>query len=440
MKFFGTFKVSILADNEYDMISDNIVQQAISAEEERQQKWMELIASENYQSKDVLAAQSSVFANKYSEWFPWKRYYGWQENTDKIESLAIDRAKQIFKSDHANVQALSWAAANLCFYTSVMEPWDTILWMDLSHGWHLTHWAPVTFFSKVFNFQRYQTLNNWEIDFEQLESLANEYKPKVILAWFSAYPRELDYARFAEIWKKVWAIMYADLSHIWWFIAAGVLKNPFDYWFHAMMTTTHKSLRWPRWALILSKWTVSNPLKKPDDTIENLPTRIDRWVFPWMQWWPHMNTIAWIAVALWEAQTPEFKEYAHQTLINAKILAEEMLWYWYKLVTWWTDNHMIVMDFSWEDYNWSDVEKVLDKIWISTSKSTIPNDLRPPFKPSGLRIWMQAMTTRWVKENDTKAIASFIHQAIQNQNNEETLNLLHEQVQEFCTWFPIPSL
>ena len=422
------------------MIKDSEVQQYILAEEKRQQSWMELIASENYQSKQVLEAQSSVFANKYAEWFPWKRYYWWQENTDKIEQLAIDRAKSLFKSDHANVQALSGAAANLCFYTAVMEPWDTILWMDLSHGWHLTHGAPVTFFSRVFNFQRYKTNKDWSIDFEQLESLAKEYKPKVILAWFSAYPRELDYAKFAEIWRKVWAILYADLSHIWGFIAARELKNPFDYWFHAMMSTTHKSLRWPRWALILSKWIVSNPLKKPEDTIENLPTRIDRAVFPWMQGWPHMNTIAWIAVALWEAQTQEFRDYAHQTLINAKVLAEEMLWYWYKLVTWWTDNHMIVMDFSDEVFNWADIEKVLDKVWISTSKSTIPDDPNPPFKPSWLRIGMQAMTTRWVKEDDTKHIARFIHEAIQNRDNEEKLNLINAEVIECCKHFPIPSL
>ena len=422
------------------MIYDNDVKNAISAEEKRQQKWMELIASENYQSKQVLEAQSSVFANKYSEWFPWKRYYWGQDNTDKIEQLAIDRAKSLFKSDHANVQALSWAAANLCFYTAVMEPWDTILWMDLSHGWHLTHWAPVTFFSKVFNFQRYKTNKDWSIDFEWLEALANEYKPKVILAWFSAYPRELDYAKFAEIWKKVGAVLYADLSHIWWFIAAWELKNPFDYWFHAMMSTTHKSLRWPRWALILSKWIVSNPLKKPEDTIENLPTRIDRAVFPWMQGGPHMNTIAWIAVALWEAQTQEFKDYAHQTLVNAKVLAEEMLWYWYKLVTWWTDNHMIVMDFSDESFNGANIEKVLDKVGISTSKSTIPDDPNPPFKPSWLRIGMQAMTTRWVKEDDTKHIARFIHEAIQNRDNEEKLDVIHAQVVECCEHFPVPSI
>ncbi len=418
--------------------TDPEVYQAILAEGKRQAEWMELIASENYQSKAVLQAQASVFANKYAEWFPWKRYYWWQENTDKIEQLAIDRAKKLFHADHANVQALSGAAANLCVYTALMNPWDTILWMDLSHGGHLTHWAPVTFISKVFNFIRYKTNEKWDIDFDELRRLAHEHKPKIILAWFSAYTKTIDFDRFSEIANEVWAIAYADMSHIGWFIAAWLLPNPLDHGFHAMMTTTHKSLRWPRWALILSKGIVSNPLKKPEDTIENIPTRIDRAVFPWMQWGPHMNTIAWIAVALKEAETPEFKEYARQSLENAQILANELLNYWYKLVNWWTENHMIIMDFSKEEYSGWEVEKVLDKVWISTSKSTIPDDPRKPFDPSGLRIWMPAMTTRGVKWEDTKQIASFIHQAIQNRNDDSKLEEIKKEVISFCKRFPLP--
>ena len=418
--------------------TDPEVYQAIHDEEKRQANWMELIASENYQSKAVLQAQASVFANKYAEWFPWKRYYWWQENTDKIEQLAIDRAKKLFHADHANVQALSGAAANLCVYTALMNPWDTILWMDLSHWGHLTHGAPVTFISKVFNFIRYKTNENWDIDFDELRRLAHEHKPKIILAGFSAYTKTIDFDKFTEIANEIWAIAYADMSHIGWFIAAWLLPNPLDHGFHAMMTTTHKSLRWPRWALILSKWIVSNPLKKPEDTIENIPTRIDRAVFPWMQWWPHMNTIAWIAVALKEASTPEFKEYAKQALENAQILANELLNYWYKLVNWWTENHMIIMDFSKEEYSGWEVEKVLDKVWISTSKSTIPDDPRKPFDPSWLRIWMPAMTTRGVKWEDTKQIASFIHQAIQNRNNEEKLAEIKKEVISFCKRFPLP--
>lgn len=414
--------------------------QLILAEQKRQSEWMELIASENYQSPAVLEAQSSHFANKYSEGTPGRRYYGWQENTDKIEQLAIDRAKTIFKADHANVQALSGAAANVSVYAGLLEPWDTVLWMDLTHWGHLTHWAPVTFVSKVFNFQRYKTKADGKIDFDQVRILANQYKPKMILAWFSAYPRELEYDKFVEIAKEVGAIAYADVSHIGWFVAAGALKNPFDYGFHAMMTTTHKSLRWPRWALILSKGVVSNPLKKPEDTIENIPTRIDRAVFPWVQWWPHMNTISAIAIALQEAQTQLFKDYAFQTLKNAQILAQELLVRWYKLVTWGTDNHMVIVDFQWSNLDWSIAEKTLDKIWISTSKSTIPDDPNPPFKPSWLRIGMPAMTTRWVKEADTKKIVDFIDRALKNHENEEMLKNIEQEVVEFCKDFPVPGL
>ena len=419
---------------------------AIFAEQQRQSEGMELIASENYQSPAVLEAQSSVFANKYSEGFPGKRYYGWQENTDIIEQLAIDRAKKIFHADHANVQALSGAAANLCVYSALMNVGDTILWTDLTHGWHLTHGAPVTFFSKIFNFIRYKTTPEGKVDFDQVRQLALQHKPKIILAWFSAYPRELDYKKFVEIANKVWAIAFADVSHIGWFIAAWLLKNPLDYGFQVMMTTTHKSLRWPRWALILSKWIVSNPLKKPEDTIENIPTRIDRAVFPGMQWWPHMNTIAAIAVALHEAQTPEFKAYAEQALKNAQTLASELLHRGYKLITWWTDNHMVIIDFSWTEWNpqggldGSLAEKTLDKIWISTSKSTIPDDPNPPFRPSGLRIGLPAMTTRGIKEEDVKKIVEFIDQALKNKDNEEVLAGLRNKVREFSLKFPVPGL
>lgn len=418
-------------------IEDYEVEKLINWEQKRQQEGIELIASENYQSKEVLAVQSSIFANKYAEWYPGKRYYWGQEFTDQLESLAIQRAKNIFRADHANVQALSWAAANLCFYTACMNPWDHILGLDMWHWGHLTHWSPVTFFSRVFNFHGYKTIN-WTIDFDNLRSLALEYHPKVILAGFSAYPRELDYEKFAEIANEVWAIAYADVSHIWWFIAANLLKNPLDYWFHAIMTTTHKSLRWPRGAIILSKGIVGNPLKKPEDTIENLPTRIDRAVFPGMQWWPHMNTIAGITVALKEVESEKFINYAKQTLNNAQILAEEFLRKWYKLVTWWTDNHMIILDLSDENYDWAQVENALDKVWISVSKSLIPEDQRPPFRPSWVRIWMPAMTTRWVKENDVKQIVDFIDRAINHKEDENYLKWLKEEVLEFANKFPLP--
>lgn len=235
---------------------DSELQALISAEEQRQSSAIELIASENYQSPAVLQAQATVFANKYAEGYPGRRYYGGQTYTDQLEILTITRAKELFHADHANVQALSGAAANLCFYTAVMKPGDTILGLDMAHGGHLTHGAGVTFISQVFNFIPYGTTSSGAIDFVQLRALAHEYHPKVILAGFSAYPRNLDYLTFAEIAQEVGAIAYADVSHLGGFIAAGLLKNPLDYGFHAMMTTTHKSLRGPRGALLLSKGTI----------------------------------------------------------------------------------------------------------------------------------------------------------------------------------------
>ena len=417
---------------------EKIISKLIQAEEKRQIEGIELIASENYQSRAVLEAQASIFANKYAEGFPGKRYYGGQENTDQLEQLVIDRAKEIFHADHANVQALSWAAANLCFYSAAMEPGDHIIGMGMGFGGHLTHGAPVTFISKVFNFHNYGTLPDGSIDFDQVRALALEFKPKVILAGFSAYSRELDYAKFVEIANEIWAIAYADVSHIAGFIAAGFLKNPLDFWFHAMMTTTHKSLRGPRGALILSKGTVGNPLKKPEPTIDNLPTRIDRAVFPGMQWWPHMNTIAAIGVALGEVQTSNFKDYAKQTLENAKVMAEEFLKRGYKLVTWGTENHMIVLDFSQAAFDGGEIEQTLDSVGISVSKSLIPNDPRPAFRPSGVRIGTPAMTTRGVKNDDMIQIVDFIDQAINNRNNPDLLKQIKEEVKNFALKFPLP--
>ena len=269
--------------------------------------------------------------------------------------------------------------------------------------------------------------------------MALEHKPKIILAWFSAYPRELDYAKFAEIASEVGAVAMADMSHIWGLIAAKVLKNPFDDGFHVMMTTTHKSMRWPRWSLILTQGIAGNPLKKPEDTIENIPTRIDRAVFPGIQWWPHMNTIAGIAVALGEAAKPDFKSYGEQVLVNASTMADEFLSRGYKLVTWGTDNHMIVVDFT---ETWLDgkvAENALDEIGISTSKSTIPDDPNPPFRPSGLRIGTPAMTTRWFQSDDIKQIVEIMHTAFENHSDASVLEWLKVQVTEMALQFPLPK-
>jgi len=290
-------------------MTDTIVAQMIADEEQRQREGLELIPSENYVSRDVLTAMGSVFTNKYSEGYPGRRYYGGQENTDKIEQLAIDRAKQLFKADHANVQPHSGAPANEAVYTAWLEPGDTVLAMDLGHGGHLTHGAPVTRSAKLYNFIRYKMkdITTGEIDYEELAELARAYKPKIILAGFSAYPRELDYAKFAAIGNEVGALLMADMAHIAGLIVGGVAKNPFDYGFHVITSTTHKTLRGPRGGLILSKGTVGNPLKAPEKTLQNIPTLIDRAVFPGMQGGPHEHIIAAKAVAFGEALQPEFQ-------------------------------------------------------------------------------------------------------------------------------------
>src|ERR1700761_8123214 len=344
---------------------DEEIARLIAAEEKRQREGLELIPSENYVSRDVLDAMGSIFTNKYSEGYPGKRYYGGQENTDKVEQLAIDRAKKIFKADHANVQPHSGAPANEAVYSAWMEPGDTILAMDLSHGGHLTHGAPVTRSAKLYNFIRYKMKDpaTGEIDYDELRSLALKHKPKIILAGFSAYPRELDYAKFAEIGNEVGALLMADMAHIAGLIVAGVAKNPFDYGFHVITTTTHKTLRGPRGGLILSKGTVSTPLRAHEKTLENLPTLIDRAIFPGVQGGPHEHIIAAKAVAFREAQQPEFKAYAKQIVKNAAALADALQKRDFILVTGGTSNHLILADVYQSFGIDGDVaEKVLDKI------------------------------------------------------------------------------
>src|ERR1700742_2564024 len=327
-------------------MNDDIVAQLIAAEERRQREGLELIPSENYVSRDVLTAMGSVFTNKYSEGYPGKRYYGGQENTDQVEQIAIGRAKKLFKAAHAKVQPHAGAPANEAVYCAWLNPGDTVLAMDLSHGGHLTHGAPVTRAAHTYNFIRYKMKDptTGEIDYDELRELALKHKPKIILAGFSAYPRELDYAKFAEIGNEVGALLMADMAHIAGLIAGGVAKNPFDYGFHVITTTTHKTLRGPRGGMILSKGTVSNPLKAPEKTLENIPTLIDRAVFPGMQGGPHEHIIAAKAVAFREALQPEFKAYARQIVKNAAVLADELQKRGFQLITGGTSNHLILAD------------------------------------------------------------------------------------------------
>ena len=417
------------------VMKDKKIEELIKAEKKRQTDGLELIPSENYVSSDVLQALGSVFTNKYSEGYPGRRYYGGQENTDQVEQLAIDRAKKLFKADHANVQPHSGAQANEAVYYAWCEPGDTILAMDLAHGGHLTHGAPVTRSAREYNFIRYgiKNIDTGEIDYEEIRQLALKHKPKIILAGFSAYPRELDYGKFAEIGNEVGAMLMADMSHIAGLIVSGVAKNPFDYGFHVITTTTHKTLRGPRGGLILSRGIVGNPLKKPEKTLENLPTLIDRAVFPGTQGGPHMHTIAAKAVAFGEALQPEFKDYAEQIVKNAKRLAEELQKRGFKLVTGGTSNHLILADIhSSFGIDGKEAEIAMDKIGLTLNANAIPDDPLPRFRPSGIRLGTPAVTTRGAKEDDMEKIAEWMRRSIDNRDNDDELAELRKEVVEFC--------
>jgi glycine hydroxymethyltransferase len=422
--------------------TDPALAELIRSEEQRQHEGLELIPSENYVSRPVLEALGTVFTNKYSEGYPGKRYYGGQKNTDQIEQIAIDRAKALFGCDHANVQAYSGAPANVAVYFSLLEQGDTVLGMDLSHGGHLTHGHPVTVMAKVFNFIRYgmKNIDTGEIDYNQLRETTLKHKPKIILAGFSAYPRELDYAKFAEIAKEVDAILMADIAHIAGLIAGKALRNPFDFGFHICTSTTHKTLRGPRGGLILSKGTVSNPLKAVEKTVENIPTLIDRTIFPGLQGGPHMNVVLAKGVAFGEAQKPEFQVYAHQVISNAKKLADEMMRKGFRLITNGTDNHLMLVDvFGSFGISGGQAEKALDKIHLTLNKNAIPEDTRPPFDPSGIRLGTPAITTRGMKEDDMEKVAEWILKAVTNHSDEKYLENLGLEVKEYCLKFPLPS-
>lgn len=421
---------------------DAIVAKLISQEEQRQRQGLELIPSENYVSRDILDAVGSLFTNKYSEGYPGKRYYGGQDFTDPLEQLAIDRAKQLFKADHANVQPHSGAPANEAVYSAWLEPGDTVLAMDLSHGGHLTHGAPVTRSAKLYNFVRYKMKDpaTGEIDYEEMRQLAIKHKPKLIIAGFSAYPRELDYAKFAAIGNEVGALLMADVAHIAGLIAGGVSANPFDYGFHVMTTTTHKTLRGPRGGLILSKGTVSSPLKAPEKTIDNIPTLIDRAVFPGMQGGPHMHSVAAKAVAFGEALKPEFKIYAQNIVLNAQALATAMTARGFSLLTGGTSNHLILADVhSSFGLDGKVVEEALDKINLTLNKNAIANDSLPPFRPSGIRLGTPAITTRGLKEADMETLAEWMSQAIAAHDDNARLQVLKAEVKAFSLQFPLPS-
>ncbi len=411
--------------------NDKQIFKAIVGEEKRQAKGIELIPSENYTYPEVLAANGSILTNKYSEGYPKKRYYGGQEYTDIVEQLAIDRAKKVFKCEHANVQPLSGSPMNQAVYLAFLKPGDTVLGMDLSHGGHLTHGAPVSHMGKIFNFIRYKTdpENKGKIDFKELMRLTKKHKPKIVLCGYTSYPRENNYADFKKVARAVGAITMADVAHIGGLIAGGVLKNPFDYGFDIVTTTVHKSLRGPRAGLILCK--------------KEYADQIDKSVFPGLQGGPHMQTIAAIAITLKKAMEPEFKRYAKQILKNAKVLSETLMdsEAKVKLITNGTDNHMMVMDTVKSfNINGKIAEETLDKISITVNKQIIPDDINPPLKPSGIRLGTPAATTRGMKEKEIKKIGLWMIDALNNYQDDKYLKKLKKDVETMCLKFKVPGV
>lgn len=433
----------------------------IDSEIERQRDGLELIPSENYVSREVMEAQGSIFTNKYSEGYPsfeglieWdderiaeeilpdKRYYGGQENTDRIERLAIARACRLFGADHANVQPHSGAQANNAVYNAWMEIGDTILGMDLGHGGHLTHGSPVTQQAKIYNFIRYGIdPETGEFDYDEIEKIAIKEQPKILLVGYSAYSRIPDFAKFAAIGKKIpGCLLLADMAHVAGLIVGGVHPNPFDYGFHVITTTTHKTLRGPRGGLILSKGIVGNPLKKPEKTLENIPTLIDRSTFPGTQGGPLMHVITAKAVSFKEALQPEFKEYAAQIVKNAAALADELQKRDFKLIAGGTSNHLILIDMmSSRGIHGGIAEKAMDEVGLTANKNAIPNDTQPPFRPSGLRLGTPAITTRGMKEKDMVHIAEWINLAIEYRDDHAKLQEIRAEVVKFARQFPLPS-
>ncbi len=404
---------------------DDDVYQAVIGEEKRQKEGLELIASENYVSPAVLEALGSVFTNKYSEGYPGRRYYGGQTFTDKVESLAIDRAKQLFGAEHVNVQPLSGAPANVAAYFAVLEPGDTVLGMDLSHGGHLTHGHPVTYMAKLYNFIRYKTTAEGGIDYDQIEQMAREHKPKLILVGYSAYSREIDYERVKKVADEVGALTMADIAHIAGLIAAGEMNNPVPL-FDLVTTTTHKTLRGPRGGMIMCK--------------QHLKKAIDKSVFPGFQGGPHENNIAAKAIAFAEALKPEYKEYARQIMKNAKAMEEEMRSLGFKLMFGGTDNHLLLIDVTNKDATGKEAEFALDEAAITVNKNMIPDDPRSPMDPSGIRIGTPAMTTRGMKEDEMRQVAKWIDEAIAGKDDPATLARIKNEVKEMCDNFPVPGI
>jgi glycine hydroxymethyltransferase len=408
---------------------DPKIERAIAGEERRQVDGVEMIPSENYTYPEVLACLGSVLTNKYAEGYPGRRYYGGQEFTDEIERTARQRATKLFRCEHANVQPLSGSPMNQAVYFAFLKPGDTVLAMDLSHGGHLTHGAPVSHMGKVFNFVRYKTFpdQGGAIDFDALMRVAKETRPELVLCGYSSYPRDYDYAAFKAVADEVGALTMADISHIGGLVAAGVMRNPFDAGFDVVTTTTHKTLRGPRGGLILSK--------------KEHAAVIDPAVFPGLQGGPHMNNIAGAAVTFKKAAEPVFRTYAEQTMKNARVLAQALMDQGVALITGGTDNHLMVMDvmksFS---IDGRVAQETLDKIGITANKQVIPDDALPPVRPSGVRLGTPACTTRGMGEADMRRIAGWIVGALRAPEDESGLARMKGEAEELCRSYPVPGI
>ena len=410
--------------------TDQAVFDIIALEAKRQAEGLELIPSENYVSADVLKANGSILTNKYSEGYPGRRYYGGQEYTDQIERLAIERITSLFNCKFANVQPHSGAPANLAVYAALLEPGDTVLGMDLAHGGHLTHGHPMTLPAKIYKFINYKMKDpdTGEIDYDEVRRLALEHKPKIILAGFSAYSRNLDYAKFVEIAKEVGAITMADMAHIAGLIAGKALRNPFDDGFDIITSTTHKTLRGPRGGIILTR----------DN--EEIAKKIDKAIFPGIQGGPHMHTIAAKAVAFGEAMTPAFQAYCGQVLKNAKAMESVFRREHVRMIGGGTDNHLILADvFGSLGVTGKEAQTVLDEVGITLNMNSIAGDTRKPLDPSGIRFGTPAITTRGFKEADCARVAELMIETLRNKDDDSKKKIIKQEIQALAGQFPIPE-
>lgn len=410
----------------------------IQKETKRQSDGLEMIPSENHTSGAVLEALGTRLTDKYSEGYPGARYYGGCENVDAVENLARERAKKIFGSSWANVQPHSGGPANLAVYFALLNPGDTVMGLKLFHGGHMTHGLKVNYSGTYYNSVQYGCREDGFIDLDEMRRLAHEHKPKLIVTGGSAYPQIYEWAKYKEIADEVGAFMLADMAHVAGLVAGGVYPNPVGI-ADVVTTTTHKTLRGPRGAIILANGKESTPLQTVEKTKENIPTLIDRAIIPGLQGGPHNHQTAAIAVALKEAMQPEFKKYAKQILDNAQVLAEELLAKGYKLVTGGTKSHLLLIDLNNKNITGKEAEKALSLAGITVNKNTTPHDPRKAFDPSGIRLGTPALTSRGMKEKEMRTIADFINRAIINKDNIQELTQIHAEVKEMCGSFPLPK-